>query len=69
MLVELKKELELMEGLYEIAKKAISEVATENGYSYVFDAAVLLHKPEGDDILPLVKTKLGITSAAAVPAQ
>ncbi|MBL4652076.1 MAG: OmpH family outer membrane protein [Flavobacteriales bacterium] len=56
------KELELMEGLYEIAKKAISEVANENGYTYVFDAAVLLHKPDGDDILPLVKKKLGITS-------
>ncbi|MBL4623738.1 MAG: OmpH family outer membrane protein [Flavobacteriales bacterium] len=63
------KELELMEGLYEIAKKAISEVATENGYAYVFDAAVLLHKPESDDILPLVKKKLGITTALAVPTE
>ncbi|MDA9563677.1 OmpH family outer membrane protein [Flavobacteriales bacterium] len=58
------REVELMEGLYDIAKKAISEVASENGYTYVFDAAVLLHKPDGDDILPLVKKKMGITTAA-----
>ena len=63
------KEQELMEELYEIAKTAISAVANENGYSYVFDAAVLLHKPDGDDILPLVKKKMGITATAAVPAE
>lgn len=56
------KEMELMEELYEIAKTAISEVANENGYTYVFDAAVLLHKPDSDDILPLVKKKMGITT-------
>ena len=61
------REAELMEGLVKIAKKAISEVATENGYVYVFDAAVLLHKPDGDNILPLVKKKLGITTAASIP--
>lgn len=63
------REVELMEGLVEIAKKAISEVAAENGYNYVFDAAVLLHKPDGDNILPLVKKKLGITTTAAIPVK
>lgn len=59
-----KKEGDLMEPLINKAKDAISAVAKDNGYSYVFDISVgtLLHYPEGDNILPLVKTKLGITA-------
>ncbi len=57
-----KKEEELMEPMIEKANTAINEVAKENGYTYVFDtsAGLLLVYPDGDDILPLVKTKLGI---------
>lgn len=56
------KESQLMEPLIDKAKKAISEVAEANGYSYVFDSSsgALVHYPEGDDILPLVKKHLGL---------
>lgn len=57
-----KREQELMKPLVEAANKAIKEVANEGGYTYIFDSSVgvLLHFPEGDDILPAVKTKLKI---------
>lgn len=56
------KEQELMKPLVDKAKEAITAVAQANGYAYIFDTSVgtLLHYPEGDNILPLVKTKLGI---------
>jgi outer membrane protein len=46
-----------------IQKKAIDAtqtVAKESGYSYVFVKDALLVSPPADDILPLVKKKLGI---------
>ena len=48
--------------ILEKAQNAIDEVATENGYNYVFDTGygILLHFDKGDDIMPLVKKKLGI---------
>ncbi len=57
------KEAKLMEPLIDKAKKAIKDVAAENGYTYVFDSSVgaLIHYPDGDDLLPLVKKKLGLT--------
>ena len=57
------RETELMKPLIDKAKAAITDVAKTNGYSYVFDTSVgtLLHFPESDNILPLVKTKMGIT--------
>ncbi len=58
-----KKEQELLKPIIETAQKAIADVAKENGYTYVFDTGVgtLLYWPkETDDLLPLVKTKLGI---------
>jgi len=58
-----KKESELLQPIIEKAKKAIEEVAKENGYTYVFDTGTgtLLYWPkDSDDILSLVKTKLGI---------
>lgn len=44
------------------AMDAIKTVAREKGYTYVFDDAanVLLVMPPADDLLPMVKTKLGI---------
>lgn len=56
------KEVELTTPLIERAKKAIQDVAKENGYSYIFNSAegLLLYSPPSDDILPLVKKKLGI---------
>ncbi|NLF43406.1 MAG: OmpH family outer membrane protein [Bacteroidales bacterium] len=57
-----KKEAELFNPLIEMAKKAIEEVAKANGYTYIFDSSlgVLLYSEPTDDILPLVKKKLGI---------
>ncbi|OYU97089.1 MAG: hypothetical protein CFE21_02025 [Bacteroidetes bacterium B1(2017)] len=56
------KQEELIKPIIEKAKNAISAVAKEGGYSYVFDSSVagLLYKPEGDNVMGKVKTKLGI---------
>lgn len=57
-----KKKEELYKPILEKAGKAIKDVAKEKGYSYVFDASGggLLYANETDNILPLVKAKLGI---------
>jgi outer membrane protein len=57
-----KKQTELLQPIIEKAKKAIQDVAKEQGYSYVFDSSigVLLYFPDTDDILPLVKAKLSL---------
>ncbi|MBC7689509.1 MAG: OmpH family outer membrane protein [Aquabacterium sp.] len=51
-----------------IQKKAIDNiklVAKESGYAYVFEAGSLLVSPPSDDMLPLVKKKMGIVEKAA----
>lgn len=57
-----KKKEELYSPILEKADKAIKEVAKTNNYDYVFDASRgnILYAKESDNILPLVKTKLGI---------
>ena len=57
-----KKKEELYKPILEKADKAIKEVAKEKGYDYVFDASggALLYAKEGDNLLPMVKAKLGI---------
>ncbi len=57
-----KKKEELYSPILEKADKAIKDVAKANNYDYVFDASSgsLLHAKESDNILSLVKTKLGI---------
>jgi outer membrane protein len=49
------------------ALDAIKTVAKERGYTYVIDNAttLLLVMPAGDDLLPIVKAKLGIKDAPA----
>ena len=42
------------------ALDTIKAVAKENGYAYIFDQQALLVTPPADDILPLVKKRLGI---------
>lgn len=42
------------------AVETIRVVAKENGYTYVFDVSAVIVAPPGDDLLPLVKKKLGI---------
>lgn len=52
---------ELMKPVYDKAQSAIAEVAKEKGLIYVFETNSLLYKSnESIDLLPLVKTKLGI---------
>ena len=46
------------------AMDAIRVVAKENGYTYVLDINAVIVAPPGDDILPLVKKKLGIKDVA-----
>lgn len=50
------------------AMDAIRVVAKENGYSYILDINAIIVAPPGDDVLPLVKKKLGIKDAPAAPA-
>jgi outer membrane protein len=63
-----KTEEDLLKPIIEIAKKAISDVAKEAGYYYIFDSSPgspLLFKPEGENVMSLVKKKLGIGEGAA----
>ncbi len=57
-----KKKEDLYKPILEKADKAIKDVAKEKGYNYVFDASggSLLYADESDNLLPLVKVKLGI---------
>ena len=56
------QEQKLLQPMLDRAKKAIKEVADENKYTYIFDTSggSILHFPDGDNILPLVKKKLEI---------
>lgn len=56
------KQAELFNPLIEKVKNAISDVARENNYNYIFDVGTgaLVFYENGDNVLPLVKTKLGI---------
>lgn len=57
-----KRQEEVLQPIIDRAKKAIEQVAKENGYTYIFDAGVgvLLYQQDSDDIMPLVKKKLGL---------
>jgi outer membrane protein len=56
------KQVELIQPLIDKAKKAIETVARENGYTYIFDvgAGSVLYYEKGENIMPLVKAKLGL---------
>jgi outer membrane protein len=56
------KQTELLQPLLDKAKNAINLVAKENGYTYIFDVGTgaFLYYEKGDNILPLVKAKLGL---------
>jgi len=57
-----KKRFDLLKPIVEKAQKAVSDVATEKGLKYVLDSSPGkgLIVFEGEDLLPVVKTKLGI---------
>lgn len=56
------KEESLLKPIIDKAKKAIEDVAKENNYTYIFDSGVgvLLYQKDSDDIMPMVKKKLGL---------
>jgi outer membrane protein len=56
------KEQELTAPLIEKARKAVEDVAKEKGYTYIFNSTegLLLYAAPSDNVLPLVKTKLGL---------
>ncbi|MBR1785251.1 MAG: OmpH family outer membrane protein [Bacteroidales bacterium] len=54
------REAELTKPIIDRAKKAIDDVAREGGYNYIFDGATLLYMQDSEDIMPLVKKKLGL---------
>ncbi|MFM7217169.1 MAG: OmpH family outer membrane protein [Bacteroidota bacterium] len=57
-----KKKEELYGPVLKRAEDAIKEVAKEKAYSYIFDTSSgsFLYAQESDDIMSLVKTKLGV---------
>ncbi len=55
-----KKREELYKPLLEKAQAAIKAVGVEGGYDYILDGSALLYAKDGENILTLVKTKLGI---------
>jgi len=57
-----KAEKELIDPLLDKIFNAIKEVGNENGYTYIFDISLqqVIVYPEGDNVLKLVKKKLGI---------
>ena len=57
-----KKQQEIMEPIITKARKAIEDVFNEEGYTYIFDksSGSILFAKETEDIMPLVKKKLGI---------
>lgn len=64
-----KKQSELMQPIITKAKKAIEDVGKENGFTIIYEtSAVQYMSSEVQDVLPLVKTKLGI-KASATPSQ
>lgn len=57
-----KKRQELFKPIITKAQDAINSVAKDKGYTYVLDssAGTILFSTEGDDLMPAVKTKLGL---------
>lgn len=57
-----KKENEILKPIIDKAKKAINDVAKDKGYDYILDTGLgmVLYASDSEDILPLVKKKLGL---------
>lgn len=59
------KRQELLTPIIERAEAAVREVAAEQGFSMIFDTSVfnaVLFAEDADDVMPLVRAKLGITA-------
>ncbi|MBK8226096.1 MAG: OmpH family outer membrane protein [Flavobacteriales bacterium] len=59
-----KQEEELLKPMIEKTNQAIKDVADEKAFTYIFDVStgMVLYFDKGEDIMPLVKAKLGITT-------
>lgn len=55
-----KKQEELSAPIQKKAMDAVTAVAKEAGYTYVFPKEYMIVSPPSDDLLPLVKKKLGL---------
>jgi outer membrane protein len=58
-----KKRADLFKPIQDKALKAVSQVAEENGFTYILDSgtgALVYESSSAQDILPLVKKKLGL---------
>lgn len=56
---------ELLNPVIEKVKKAITDVATEGGYTYILDEStqvIVYQSPKSNNITPLVKKKLGLSA-------
>jgi outer membrane protein len=60
------KQEEVVAPIRDKALKMITEVAKENGYAYVLNDESLLVKPQGDNLISLVKAKLGVKAPAPI---
>ncbi len=54
------KQQELMAPIQKRAQETVQQVAKENGYTYVFLKDALIVSPPAEDLLPIVKKKLGL---------
>ena len=56
------KRNELLQPIYDKVNAAIKSVATENGYTFIFDvgSGAILYAEESADVSALVKAKLGL---------
>lgn len=65
-----RKQVELLQPIFDKIQGAIDKVATDNGYTYVLSSdagnmPILLHAPEKDNISDLVLKELGITPTSS----
>lgn len=66
-----KQRVEVFKPVLDKAKKAIADVAKENGYTYVLDlsqGSVIFQAENSNDLLPKVKEKLGLANKTTTPA-
>ena len=55
------KQMELMNAIVEKIKAAVAEVASENGYTYIFESnGILWYSTDSDDITSLLEKKLSL---------
>lgn len=58
-----RREFQLLQPVIQKAEKAVKDVGKENGFTYIFDlsrGSVIYFSDDSQDVLPLVKKKLGI---------